>query len=103
MQSKKFPYKVVDVSWVDSEHHSDWDNLSEVLEAQGSLECRSTGFLIADKEDRIILATSVSADVPENEEQISAYITIPKRAILWVKELRYKAPAKKKETVVDPV
>jgi hypothetical protein len=93
---KKFPYKVAVVSWVDSEHHSDWDNLSEVLESQGSLECLSAGFIIADKEDRIVLATSISADADENEEQVSAYITIPKRAILEVKELKYKAPVKKK-------
>ena len=99
----KLKYRVVVVSWVDSEHHSDWDNLSEVLESQGSLECLSAGFVIADNEDRIILATSISADAEENEEQVSAYITIPKRAILWVKELRPKSPAKKKETLVGQV
>lgn len=92
----KFNYKVVEVLWEDSEHDADWNDLTKVLEDQGSLECRSAGFLIADKEDRIVLATSVSADAEENEEQVSAYITIPKRAILWIKELKYKAPAKKK-------
>ena len=96
----KFNYKVVEVLWVDSEHNAEWDNLTEVLESQGSLNCRSAGFLIADKEDRIILATSVSDDAEENEEQVSAYITIPKQAILWIKELRHKAQKKRERNTI---
>lgn len=98
----KFPYKIVDVCWEDSEHSADWSSLVTVLEEQenGTLECRSAGFLIADKEDRIILATSVLSD-SDREQQVSAYITIPKRSILWVKELKYKTPAKKKIIVTQ--
>lgn len=81
-------FKIVEVFWVDSEHSSDWSKLEDVLEEQsGSLECRSVGYLVADKEDRIILATSVSND-EDTEESISAYITIPKVSILSQKELR---------------
>lgn len=91
-QANKIRFKIIEVAWVDSEHESAWDTLSEVLEANesGSLECRSCGFLIADTEDRIILATSISLEHQNAEEQISAYITIPKQSILWTKELRRK-------------
>ncbi len=85
-------FKMVQVTWVDSEHESSWDNLSEVLEANetASLECLSCGFLVADKEDRVILATSISLANEHAEEQISAYITIPRQAIIDIKELRKK-------------
>lgn len=89
MESKRLPFKIIECSWQDSEHSADWGKLSDVLEEQGTLECRSVGFLIADKEDRIILATSLSAD-EEYEDFVSSYITIPKLSILWTKELRKK-------------
>lgn len=87
--SKSFvKYKIVECIWLDSDHHGDWEKLSDVLEDQeGNLECRSVGYLIADKEDRIILATSITND-DETEEQVSYYISIPKVAILSQKELR---------------
>lgn len=84
----KSRFKIVEVNWVDSEHHADWEKISDVIEEQsGSLGCRSVGYLISDTEDRIILATSVSED-EETEEQVSAYITIPKICITSQKELR---------------
>lgn len=98
--SIKFLYPIVEVAWVDSEHDAEWSTLADVLENQEkTLECRSCGYLIHEKEDRIVLATSVGMAKDEDEEQISAYITIPKRSILWTKELRYKPPVKKKAQV----
>lgn len=82
-------FKIVEVVWADSEHFADWSKLSDVLEDQGSLDCKSVGYLIADKEDRMILATSISVD-EIYEESVSAYLTIPKAAISSVKELRKK-------------
>lgn len=98
MSSKaKQPFKIVEVVWLDSEHHADWEGLSKVLEEQESvsLGCRSVGYLIADKEDRVILSTSYTSEESE-EAQVSYYITIPKIAVLDIKELRVKSPAKKK-------
>lgn len=89
MPPKKVGFKIVEILWVDSEHSADWSKLSDVLEDQGSLECKSVGYLIADKEDRMILATSLSSD-ETYEENVSAYLTIPRLAILSVKELRKK-------------
>lgn len=91
IKKKRLPYPVIEVAWVDSEHEAEWNTLSEVLEAQEkTLECRSCGFLIADKEDRIVLATSVGMAKDEDEEQISAYLTIPKVSVLWVRGLPKK-------------
>lgn len=94
-KSKKFKYKAVEVAWVDSEHNADWATLSEILEGQTSLECRSIGYLIADKADRVVLATSVTASEEVEDDAVSAYITIPKQAILWIKEQRPVATKKK--------
>ena len=99
IKKKTFPYKAVEVIWLDSEHSSECDNLSDVLEAnaEGSLECHSAGFLVADKPDRIILATSIATTHDDtNEEQVSAYITIPKVAIIEQNELSVKKARKKK-------
>ena len=87
----KSSFKIIEVGWLDSEHHADWENLPEVLEEQEttSLECRSVGYLVADKEDRIILATSYTIE-DSSEAQVSYYITIPKPSIVWQKELRKK-------------
>lgn len=88
MSQTKTRFKIIECIWVDSEHNSDWSKLDDVLEEQsGSLECRSVGYLIADKDDRIILATSISAD-ESTEESVSAYITIPRVAIISIRELR---------------
>lgn len=92
----KAKFRRVEVSWVDSEHNSDWSPLEAILEDQGSLECLSLGYLIADKEDRIILATSLTA-AEDYEPLVSAYITIPKVCIVWMKDLRPVTVKKKIE------
>lgn len=98
MKKAKFAYPVVEVIWVDSEHDAEWNTLSKVLEDNSkTLECRSCGFLIADKEDRVVLATSIGMAQGEDEEQVSAYLTIPKQAILWIKGL----PKKKEKVPIE--
>ena len=85
----KGKFKIVEVLWLDSEHHSDWESLPSVLEEQEttSLECSSVGYLVAEKDDRIILATSFTIE-EESETQISYFITIPRVAIVSQRELR---------------
>jgi hypothetical protein len=87
MSATKF--KIVEIIWLDSDHNAEWEKLEDVLADQGGLECRTCGYLVADKEDRVIVATSMTAD-PEREEHISYYIAIPKIAIVSMKELRKK-------------
>lgn len=91
---KKLPYPIVEISWVDSEHDADWSTLSELVESQEhTLECRTVGFLVLEKDDRYVLATSIGMAKADIEEQVSAYITIPKQAVLWIKGLlKKKAP-----------
>lgn len=89
-KDKKPQYKMLEVVWVDSEHHADWSDIQEVLdESKGSLECQSLGYLILDAEDRLVLATSITSD-EDTEKQISAYITIPKLCVVSTRELRKK-------------
>lgn len=101
---KKFPYPVVEVVWLDSEHEAEWNTLADVLENQEkTLECRSCGYLIHEKEDRIVLATSVGMAKDEDEEQISAYLTIPKVSILSMKGQKRATKVPKKEPVNEIV
>lgn len=101
---KKFPYPVVEVIWLDSEHEAEWNNLSDVLENQEkTLECRSCGYLIHQKEDRIVLATSVGMAKEEDEEQISAYLTIPKVSILSMKGPKKKTQKAQHEKVIEEI
>lgn len=88
-QTKQKVFKIVEVLWLDSDHNGEWAKLEDVLEDQGGLECRSCGYLVADKEDRVIIATSMTAD-PDREEHISYYMAIPKAAVVSLKELRKK-------------
>ena len=91
MKKKKLPCPIIEVAWVDSEHDAGWSTLTEVIEEQSkTLECRTCGFLIHEKDDRIVLATSVGMAVGDDDEQISAYLTIPKASILWIKGLPKK-------------
>lgn len=82
-------FKTIEVIWLDSEQSADWAKLEDVLADQGSLECKSVGYLVADKEDRVILASSVTADTTY-EEHVSHYMVIPKASIQSIKELRKK-------------
>jgi len=98
--SPKSAFRLVEVLWEDSEQGADWGKLEDILTDQGSLSCRSVGYVVADKEDRIILASSITAD-ETYEEHVSHYIIIPKSCIKSVKELRPKSPAKKKIIVQE--
>lgn len=89
MVEKKQTFKIVEILWEDSEQAAAWEKLEDVLNDQGSLACKSVGYLIADKDDRVILASSMSSD-DEYEESVSHYITIPKSSILQMKDLRKK-------------
>lgn len=89
MPSTNKGFKLVEILWLDSEQNAEWAKLEDVLADQGSLECKSVGYLVADKEDRVVLASSISAD-ETYEEQVSHYITIPKASIQSIKELRKK-------------
>ena len=94
-KTKKLPYPIVEVAWVDSEHDADWSTLSELVESQEhTLECRTVGFLVLEKDDRYVLATSIGMAKQDIEEQVSAYITIPKLAVLWIKGLPKKKAVK---------
>ncbi len=83
----KNPYKVVEVVWLDSESDPDWQTVQELLE-YSSLDCRTVGYLIADKPDSIVIAGSVG--LGRKDISVHSAITIPKAAISSIKDLRKK-------------
>lgn len=90
-------YKLVQVLWIDAESHPDWRELSEVI-ADGTLECISVGWLVSEREDRIVLVASV--DLGDDGEMVASHITIPRSALKEIKELTIKKSRKIKEKPV---
>lgn len=87
MVEVKNPYKVVEVIWLDSETDSDWQTVTELLE-YSELDCRTVGYLVADRDNSIIIASSIG--LGRKDTSVNSAITIPKAAILEIKDLRRK-------------
>lgn len=69
------PRKIVYVEWVDAVAHSDWDTPEKL----GIDKCQAIGFLVAEENEFIALAATIS------EDKCNAVITIPK---VWIKKRR---------------
>ena len=93
---KKAPHKIVEVAWVDSESNPDWDHLKNVV-SDGTLECRSVGYLLAEKSDRIVLAASLGRSLGTvDDDVVASHITVPKVCIIELQELTKKTVRSKK-------
>lgn len=68
---------VVVVTWNDAFAQPGWDDYEE-----GPLECVSTGFLIRDSKESIVLAQNF------NQFQFGEYMTIPKGMVKKIKKLK---------------
>lgn len=72
-------WPLVRVTWVDSHGPHGWTYLKDAV-APHDLTCESVGWLIDDGEDRITIASSVSAPAADNPA-CDGILTIPKCAI----------------------
>ena len=78
---------MVEVAWIDSEADSDWQTVEELLE-YSDLDCRTVGYLIAERENSIVVAGSVGLGRKDNS--VHSAITIPRASISEIRDLRRK-------------
>src|SRR5271170_7273622 len=85
LESPRFP--IVKIRWVDSSApRMGWVRLSE-WEWEGTLECESVGYLIAQDSRAKTLASNVTSPLSEEPCQGNGIIVIPTQAIISVEEL----------------
>ncbi len=84
--------KRVEVEWVDSNMSTGWLNTEYAtkVEDKRPLECRTVGYLLSETEDRINVVMNFSDNTDLPNDSVSEVMTIPKVAVLSVKELRVK-------------
>ena len=72
--------KTIEVEWIDSMSADEWHPMSLAIDRATveGMTHRSIGYLLADDDDMILLAQSVSV----NEEMVAATLQIPKFAII---------------------
>ena len=78
--------KIVEVEWVDSSSEGGWKPREIILEKikKDTLVCRTAGYLLDEKEDRITIALSYAPDL----DQFNHTQTIPAVAIKSMKVRR---------------
>lgn len=80
--------RIVHINWIDSGGDGRWLSREDVINQGGLAHCESVGFLIHEDEDKIMIAGSVNKTPPNND--VHAYLAIPKVAVLSITDLRRK-------------
>lgn len=78
--------KLERIRWLDAETWDNWQTHEDALRTttQGKIEADAIGFMIAETDDRVILAGMI------NEQSVASIRSIPKCAIVWREELKGK-------------
>jgi len=83
--------KIIEVDWVDSNGFSGWDRIDRRKEdtLKDTMRCRSVGYLLEKKTDRIILTQSQSfyADI-ESANHVDSTLVIPTVAVKKIRILK---------------
>jgi hypothetical protein len=77
------PYKLVEVRWVDSHVDADWqgiDTAARVSAESHALSLSTTGYLIVDADDYVLVASSF-APMPSGKPIVGCTTQIPRCAI----------------------
>ena len=75
-------WPLVRVRWMDSIGQAGWNSLSYITEDH-SLECVSVGWMVQEKNDRIVLVSHIQ-DASASDPKCDGHITIPRQAIIKV-------------------
>lgn len=78
-------YKRVTVYWIDSITHMGWEPVEKYKDTKPE-SCETTGYLIADREDFITLALSLS------DVDVNGTVVIPRQCVSRMEELESKMP-----------
>jgi hypothetical protein len=76
--------RLVFVEWVDSRRGEGWTRLDELKVGQAITLCKSVGWLVSKDSSSITIAGNIG----DNPEQCCGDLSIPKRAIIRIKNLQ---------------
>ncbi len=76
---------LVEVEWVDSTSRGGGRYEDDYLKDTGPAKCKSAGYLLAKNPSHVMLVQSIDT---ENPEYMMDVITIPRKAVLSVRELK---------------
>lgn len=89
-------YPLVQVEWLDSNLQSGWAYLSmatRIRDIQKQFGCISTGYLIADEDDYIIIAPHID----EAETQVNGSMTIPSGVVTKISRIEFNSEEEKEK------
>lgn len=82
------PHDLIQVHWIDAKSYTEWRSHSDLEENDVSL-CSSTGYVIKETVETILIASDISFDENGTLDSVGNSITIPKSLIV------------KKTTIID--
>lgn len=82
--------EIVYVRWVDSHGWSTWNDARTRIKTglEQNLMCETVGFLIAESDDRLVVASSISLDEETTFDNLTDMEVIPRVAVLEMEVLR---------------
>jgi len=75
------PHELIQVHWIDAKSYTEWRSHSDLIEDDVSL-CSSTGYVIQETVETILIASDISFDENGTLDSIGNSITIPKSLIV---------------------
>ena len=85
MAKYKIPYRRVEVVWKDAASNSDsWIAIADISDP---ILINSTGWLVKDEPDAVVVASSVSHD-GEGNDNVGNVMTIPRGMIISIKDVK---------------
>lgn len=82
------PHELIQIYWIDAKSYTEWRSHSDLEENDVSL-CSSTGYVIKETVETILIASDISFDENGTLDSVGNSITIPKSLIV------------KKTTIID--
>lgn len=82
------PHELIQIYWIDAKSYTEWRSHSDLEEDDVSL-CSSTGYVIKETVETILIASDISFDENGTLDSVGNSITIPKSLIV------------KKTTIID--
>ena len=75
------PHELIQVHWIDAKSYTEWRSHTDLVENDVSL-CSSTGYVIQETVETILIASDISFDENGTLDSIGNSITIPKSLIV---------------------
>lgn len=102
MAKPRNPYKKVTVEWVDATSNVCWEDIETVLDEKPH-KIETTGYLLKEDEDCIIVALTMSLDKDDGKWKINGWFCIPKPWIVRQRGIHIPRKVKREEQASNSV